>query len=122
MPEHPDLARKLSCLEAESEALFRKYRRVYYRTLTGELKTERSLSDAREDMEAAVIRAGTLTGRCGKRWCVALFSLVSFFLTAEFSPINGFAKEVIELWQFFDIIVGGFFLFYFFERKINHQR
>jgi hypothetical protein len=53
-------------------------------------------------------------------WCIALLSLASFFLTAEFSPFNGFAEEIIELWQFLDIIVGGFLLFYFVERRIAH--
>jgi hypothetical protein len=55
-------------------------------------------------------------------WFIALISMASVFLTAEFSPINGFAEEIIELWRFLDIIVGGFLLFYFFERKIAHIR
>jgi hypothetical protein len=54
-PESPcvELARP----KAESEAAFRRYRATLYRRLTGELKTDRTLDAAREDMEAALIAA-----------------------------------------------------------------
>lgn len=48
----------LSRLEAEPEALFRRYLRAYCRLAAGETGTEEALDEAREDMEAAVIRAG----------------------------------------------------------------
>jgi hypothetical protein len=56
MPESPEAA--LARLEVESEAAFKAYRTAYYRRLMGELKTNRALDAAREDMETAIIRAG----------------------------------------------------------------
>jgi hypothetical protein len=49
---------ELDRIEKESERLFKGYRLAYYRRITGELKTDRVLNAAREDMEAAVIEAG----------------------------------------------------------------
>jgi uncharacterized FlgJ-related protein len=45
-------------LEKESDVLFRAWRTAYYRTVSGELKTTKTLDSARENMEAAVIAAG----------------------------------------------------------------
>jgi hypothetical protein len=52
------LEKKFILLEKKSEAIFRAWRTAYYRTVAGELKTNRTLDTAREDMEAAVIAAG----------------------------------------------------------------
>jgi hypothetical protein len=49
---------ELDYFEEESEALFRAWCTAYYRRVSGELKTNRALDAAREDMEAAVIKAG----------------------------------------------------------------
>jgi hypothetical protein len=57
-PETPEA--KLVRLEKKSENLFRAWRTVYYRRLTGELKTDRAVDTARENMEAAVIEAGNV--------------------------------------------------------------
>jgi hypothetical protein len=45
-------------MERKSEALFRAWRIVYYHRISGDLKTNRALDAAREDMEATVIKAG----------------------------------------------------------------
>jgi hypothetical protein len=58
MPKPPDPAKELARLEKKSERLFKAWRNACYRRLTGELKTNRTLDAARDDMEAAVIRAG----------------------------------------------------------------
>jgi hypothetical protein len=55
----PDSPRaELNRIEEKSEARFRAWRTAYYRWITGELKTDRVLNVAHEDMEAAVIEAG----------------------------------------------------------------
>jgi hypothetical protein len=55
-PKTPEAA--LACLEKKSETLFKAYRTAFYSRLTGELKTDRAVDAAREDMEAALIAAG----------------------------------------------------------------
>jgi hypothetical protein len=49
---------ELGRLEEKSEAAFRAWRTAYYRTVSGELKTNRALDAAHDDMETALIRAG----------------------------------------------------------------
>jgi hypothetical protein len=56
MSETPEAA--LARMEKKSERLFKAYRTAYYRKLTGELKTDRAVLTARENMEAAIIEAG----------------------------------------------------------------
>jgi hypothetical protein len=58
MTKPPDPAKELARLEKKSERLFKAWRNAYYRRVTGELKTNRMLDAARDDMEAAVIEAG----------------------------------------------------------------
>jgi hypothetical protein len=55
-PETPEAA--LARLERKSENLFRAWRKAYCRRVVGELKTNRAVDSAREDMEAAVIETG----------------------------------------------------------------
>jgi hypothetical protein len=62
-PEKPALEKaraEIDRLERKSEELFKAYRSAYYRRVSGELKTDRALDAAREDMEAAVIKAGNV--------------------------------------------------------------
>jgi hypothetical protein len=49
---------ELDRLEGKSDELFKVYRSTYYRRVRGELKTDRALDVAHEDMEAAVVEAG----------------------------------------------------------------
>jgi hypothetical protein len=58
MPSPESPRAKLARLEAESEVLFKAWRTAFYRTLIGELRTNRVMDNAQEEMEAAVIRAG----------------------------------------------------------------
>jgi hypothetical protein len=51
---------ELDRLERKSEELFKAYRSAYYRRISGELKTDKLLDAAREDMEAVVIKAGNV--------------------------------------------------------------
>jgi hypothetical protein len=55
-PETPEAA--LARLERKSENLFKAWRTAYCRRAAGELKTDRAVDSAREDMEAAVIETG----------------------------------------------------------------
>jgi hypothetical protein len=55
-PETPEIA--LGRLERKSENLFKAWRTAYCRRVAGELKTDRAVDTARENMEAAVIEAG----------------------------------------------------------------
>ncbi|MDR0656337.1 MAG: hypothetical protein LBG22_08495 [Treponema sp.] len=52
-----DPAKEFDRLEKKSERLFKAWRTAYYRLLTGELKTDRRITAAHEDMESAVIAA-----------------------------------------------------------------
>jgi hypothetical protein len=54
-------------MKEKSEATFRAWRTAYYRRITGELKTDRTLNAAREAMEAAGIRRGLRTRRFAGR-------------------------------------------------------
>jgi hypothetical protein len=58
MPSPPYPRKELDRLEIKSERLFRVWRAAFCRRLAGELKTDRAVNNARENMEAAVIAAG----------------------------------------------------------------